>query len=188
MFFTLSMLAAFAWLTCETRGFTVRLATGKIAPREMPSAPALPEQGLRQTQRRSTQLRDTGLLTGGLLLIFLLLSPGILQYLIFQMPSSSESFDCDDGTLLMIERLSRLGIKAKPFLGNLDAEGEAYMETNHIWVLADIFGLWVALDWGTPYLDGQHYEGYTVTFVQLLEFVEQDRSKTPSINVIAASP
>lgn len=93
------------------------------------------------------------------------------------MPSPSPAFDCDDGALLMLDRLSNLGIKAIPMVGDLETTGEKYQEIKHVWLLVEIGGINVAFDWGTPWLDKQHYEGYPITYEQLLQFVEQDRDK-----------
>ncbi|MBI2848411.1 MAG: hypothetical protein HYX83_04470 [Chloroflexi bacterium] len=110
----------------------------------------------------------------GAILVFL--SPALLQSLYFHMPAPSAEFDCDDSTLLMWQRLNNIGIKSRPMLGNLKTTNESYLETDHIWLLVDI-GPWsVALDWGAPRFDRQHYEGYIVTYDRLLAFVEQDKT------------
>ena len=107
--------------------------------------------------------------------IFIVLSPLMIQMFYFDMPRPSPEFDCDDGTLLMMERLSTLGIKSTPILGSLKKNGESYQESDHIWLLADIAGLRIAFDWGEPRFGAQHYEGFAVTPQQLLIFVQQDR-------------
>lgn len=91
------------------------------------------------------------------------------------MPNASPDFDCDDGTLLMFTRLSRFGISATPLLGNLKKTGEAFMESDHVWITANILDLNIAFDWGSQRFDTQHYEGYPITYEQLLELVEQDK-------------
>lgn len=107
--------------------------------------------------------------------IFIALSPLITQKFYFNMPQPSPEFDCDDGTLLMMERLSTLGIKSTPILGNLKKNGESYQESDHVWLLANIAGLRIAFDWGEPRFDAQYYEGFAVTLQQLLAFVQEDR-------------
>ncbi len=108
-------------------------------------------------------------------LTFIGLLPILTKTLLFQLPRPSATFDCDDGTLLMYNRLTNLGIKATPFVGNLLTTGEKYPEINHIWVLVEIGGISIAFDWGTPWLDKQHYEGYPINYQQLVEFVKQDQ-------------
>lgn len=108
--------------------------------------------------------------------IFITLSSLMMQRFYFDMPQPSPEFDCDDGTLLMMERLSTLGIKSTPILGSLKKNGESYLESDHIWLLANIAGLRIAFDWGEPRFNAQHYEGYEVTLQQLLVFVEEDKA------------
>ncbi|MBI4303363.1 MAG: hypothetical protein HY665_03390 [Chloroflexi bacterium] len=116
----------------------------------------------------------------GVLLISLLLtliSPALLRYAFFRMPSPSADFDCDDSSLLMYQRLEKLGITAVPILGNLKTTGEKYWESDHIWLLVSFSGFSIALDWGSIYFDKQHYEGYSVSYDQLVSFVQQDRQQ-----------
>ncbi len=110
-------------------------------------------------------------------LIFIGLLPVITKTLLFQLPHPSATFDCDDGTLLMYNRLSDLGIQATPFVGNLLTSGEEYSEIDHIWILVEIGGLSIAFDWGTPWFDKQHYEGYPISYAEMIEFVKQDQYK-----------
>ncbi len=107
--------------------------------------------------------------------IVIVLSPLLIQMFYFNMPRPSSEFDCDDGTLLMMERLNAIGIKSTPILGSLKKNGESYQESDHIWLLVNIAGLRIAFDWGKPHFDAQHYEGFAVTHQQLLAFVQQDR-------------
>lgn len=100
--------------------------------------------------------------------------PFLISNFVFRMPQSSGTFDCDDGTALMAKRLNSLGIKTTPLLGNLKVDGETYSESDHVWVLASLAGVNIAFDWGIPYFDRQHYEGYTLTSDHLLFFVNQD--------------
>lgn len=108
-------------------------------------------------------------------IIFIALSPMMIRMFYFNMPQPSSEFDCDDGTLLMMERLSTLGIRSTPILGNLKKNGESYQESDHVWLLANIAGLRIPFDWGEPRFGAQYYEGFTVTLQQLLAFVQQDR-------------
>jgi hypothetical protein len=110
------------------------------------------------------------------LLVLFALFPVLSKTLLFRMPSPSDTFDCDDGTLLMIDRFSSLGIKAIPIVGNLETIGEKYHEITHVWLLIEIGGINIAFDWGAPWLDKQHYEGYPITYDQLVQFVKQDAS------------
>ena len=118
------------------------------------------------------------LLAGSFLfsLTLVALLPVLADPLFFHMPSGPTTvFDCDDATLVMLQRFSSVGIKAVPILGNLKVSGEKYQEIDHVWVLAQIGGIKVAFDWGAPWLDKQHYEGFPITYDQLVGFVEQDK-------------
>jgi len=115
------------------------------------------------------------LLCGALLFLALvLISPLALRVVFFRMPAYSATFDCDDGTLLMMERFESIGITSTPILGNLKTSDEQYGECDHIWLLADILGRQLAFDRGVFYPYGQHYEGFLLSKEQLLEFVAQD--------------
>ncbi|MDD4859636.1 MAG: hypothetical protein PHR56_05460 [Dehalococcoidales bacterium] len=112
--------------------------------------------------------------------LLFMIFPAFSQVVFADLPEPSASYDCDDATLSMYQRLARLGIKATPILGDLKATGETYGQTTHVWLLVKLGSVSVAFDWGTPWLDRQHYEGYQITLDQLVEFVHQD-------TVIAAS-
>lgn len=137
-------------------------------------APLPPKVGLPRKRPARTSLKALKWL---LLCVFLLLAllPLLARLMFLDMPAQSETFDCDDATLFMLDRFSRLGITATPIVGDLTTTGEKYHDINHIWLLVDIAGLSIPFDWGTVWIDGQHYEGYTVSYPQLLAFVEQDR-------------
>jgi len=87
----------------------------------------------------------------------------------------SAAFDCDDSALETYRYFKDLGIEATPIVGNLDMDGEDYMESNHVWLLVRSGDLKIAYDWGTPRFDRQHYEGYTISLEYLLYAVEADR-------------
>ena len=164
-----------AWLILETDYFRIRL--------ELSSHPRSSNLILRPT---ITVIPRTLFLTGAVILILIFLSPLFFQYFFFSMPGKSTDFDCDDSALLMLDRFSRLGISATPVLGNLKKNGEAYLESDHVWLLVEV-GRWlIPFDWGTQRLSSQYYEGYSLTRSQLLFFVEQDRERVP--NQIAAYP
>ena len=110
-----------------------------------------------------------------------LFTPLFTSRVIFHMPDYSPEFDCDDAATLMIQRFDDFGILATPVLGNLKMQGEAWLETDHVWVLADIAGMKIAFDRGVCCLDGQHYEGYLLTRSQLRYFVEQDFAGAASL-------
>lgn len=122
---------------------------------------------------RRKGLRFAGGLFLFLLLVFALL-PVLTKTLVFGLPAPSALYDCDDGALAMLDRLTALGIKATPVVGDLNKTGEEYLELNHVWLIAEVAGIRIALDWGTPWLDRQHYEGYPITRAKLLEFVAGD--------------
>jgi len=87
----------------------------------------------------------------------------------------SATYDCDDSALAMYNYFQDLGIEAAPFIGNLKMDGEAYADSNHVWLMVRSGGWEIAYDWGTPRLDRQHYEGYEISLEQLLAAVAQDR-------------
>jgi hypothetical protein len=116
-------------------------------------------------------------LTAGALFIFLL-SPLLCRAMFFDLPDRSAVFDCDDASLFMYQRMSNLGIKAVPIIGNLETTGETFTQSTHIWLMVNFGGINVALDWGSPWLDRQHYEGYMVTYNQMAQFVQQDFDST----------
>ncbi len=119
----------------------------------------------------------------GILVLIISLPSLFFKYVFFQLPVPSHDFDCDDATLMMFDRLSQSGITATPILGNLKKNGETYPESDHVWLLADIGGWRIALDWGSIGLGGQHYEGYSLTYTELLHFVEQDSEREPGLPV-----
>jgi len=99
------------------------------------------------------------------------LSPVIFPAL----PGPSPTFDCDDGTLDMYRHFQGLGIESEPIVGNLDMDGEEYMESNHVWLLVKSGDRNIAYDWGIPRFDRQHYEGYTISLDYLLYAVAEDK-------------
>ena len=124
----------------------------------------------------------------GLLLTVVVLmgtAPLLFSALFLDLPSTTPGFDCDDSVLASYLRLESLGIKAVPVVGSLNATGESYSASNHVWLWVQVAGLTVALDWGTPWFDAQHYEGQAVVYPQLLDFVAQDRH--PTAGSVAAS-
>jgi hypothetical protein len=90
-------------------------------------------------------------------------------------PGPSATFDCDDDALAMYRHFQSLGIDATPMIGNLDMDGEKYMECNHVWLLVKSGHMNIAYDWGLPRFDHQHYEGYPISLDYLLHAVEQDK-------------
>lgn len=91
------------------------------------------------------------------------------------LPHSSATFDCDDSALAMYQHFQSLGIESTPIIGNLKMDGEAYMQSNHVWLLVKSGDSEIAYDWGTPRFDRQHYEGYKISLDLLLSAVEQDK-------------
>lgn len=108
------------------------------------------------------------------LIILMLLLPLLGKVLFFRLPQSSSTFDCDDSTLAMYQRLASTGIKSTVMAGDLDANGEKFEDIDHVWLVADIAGQKIAFDWGLPELDRQHYEGYAVSYQQLEAWVAHD--------------
>ena len=101
--------------------------------------------------------------------------PRFSQIVFPPVPEPSESFDCDDSALFMYRHFQRLGIESVPIVGNLKMKGEAYLESDHVWLLVRSGDRFIAYDWGTPRFDRQHYEGYTISLEYLLYAVEQDK-------------
>ena len=102
--------------------------------------------------------------------------PRLSPVLYPDVPEPSHIFDCDDGTLYMYQYFQSLGIESTPILGNLYAEGEEFLECNHVWLLVKSGGKNIAYDWGEPRFDKQHYEGYTINLEYLLYAVADDIS------------
>jgi hypothetical protein len=140
-----------------------------------------------RNSRLKTTLRSCTLATCPVFLA-VSLSPAIVQYAVVQSPGPSQDFDCDDSTMFTIHRLSGLGIQAKPLLGNLNVDGELYWQSDHIWVVVEVFGRWIAVDWGRLYFDKQHYQGYVVSHDELVAFVEQDRQNAGAEAALPAAP
>lgn len=101
--------------------------------------------------------------------------PRLSQVIFLSLPGPSPDFDCDDGTLEMYRQFQELGIESTPIIGNLDMDGEEYMESNHVWLMVKSGDREIAYDWGTPRFDRQHYEGYTISLEYLLHAVAEDR-------------
>ena len=100
--------------------------------------------------------------------------PRLSPVLFPDVPERTPTFDCDDGTLYMYRHFQSLGIEATPILGNLHVEGEEYLECNHVWLLVKSGEKSIAYDWGEPYFDRQHYEGYIIDMASLLYAVADD--------------
>ena len=100
--------------------------------------------------------------------------PVIGRTLFFEMPGRSALVDCDDSALVMYVRLQAMGIEATPIIGNLKMTGETPQEIDHIWLLVKVGGVDIAFDWGVPYFDRQHYEGFPVTVDQMAQYVVND--------------
>jgi len=85
------------------------------------------------------------------------------------MPKQSSEFDCDDGALYMYLYFANLGYEVKIIAGNLDLVNESWRETNHVWVIVMSDGDSYPYDWGYHLPDEQHFEGYPVTYHELLK-------------------
>lgn len=99
------------------------------------------------------------------------------------LPEPSDEFDCDDSALYMYRHFQQLGIESTPVIGNLDVDGEAFMESDHIWLMVKSGDNVIAYDWGEPRFDRQHYEGYPVDLDTLLYAVAED-NKAADIPVV----
>lgn len=180
---------AFFWLAYETRWFTVRLAVGATdQPKRLQLTAKQPVFSDRPVHRITTRAWRTGFVVVSLVLILASFSPMILRYLVFRMPGPSTAFDCDDSTLLMLDRLSNMGISATPVLGNLKETNETYVESDHVWLIAHVADLYIVLDWGTLGFGKQYYEGYEISRSDLLGFVEQDRQASVTDSIPGQPP
>lgn len=103
-------------------------------------------------------------------LVMVRLSPVVFP----PVPEPSATFDCDDSTLVMYQHFKKMGIPSWPIIGNLKTDNEAFNESNHVWLLVGFGDKKIAYDWGLPRLDGQHYEGYIISFDKLMMAVEYD--------------
>ena len=101
--------------------------------------------------------------------------PRLSPVLYPSIPMPSETFDCDDGTLTMYRHFRSMGIESSPMIGNLEMQGEEYMESNHVWLMVESGENNIAYDWGEPQFDRQHYEGYVISIDDLLYAVAEDR-------------
>ena len=104
--------------------------------------------------------------------------PRLSPVLYPSLPAPSEGFDCDDGTLSMYRHFEELGIKSTPIIGNLNLNGEEFMESDHVWLMVKSGDTAIAYDWGEPRFDSQHYEGYSVDLEALLYAVGEDKKDT----------
>ena len=118
--------------------------------------------------------------TGGVALGLLQLNPVLFP----DVSQPSPTYDCDDAALAMYQLFKQLGLEATPVVGNLEMNGETYLQSNHVWLLVGSGENKIAFDWGTPRLDRQHYEGYTISLDYLLYVVQQDL-KSPNLLPIA---
>ena len=101
-------------------------------------------------------------------------------------PFPSDEFDCDDSTLSMYRHFQQVGIEATPIMGNLNMDGEKFMESDHVWLMVKSGDNIIAYDWGEPRFDRQHYEGYPVSLETLLQAVAEDKNDT-AIPVVAGN-
>lgn len=113
--------------------------------------------------------------------LFIVLLPAFSITFFMDLPRRSTDFDCDDATLFMYRRFSELAINIEPIVGDLNLTGEKYEEISHIWLLVNVAGVKIPFDWGSFWLDRQHFEGYTVSYDSLQMFVQQDRQQVSSI-------
>jgi hypothetical protein len=105
-----------------------------------------------------------------LVAVLMFFRPGSIE-----LPKGSSTYDCDDATLAMYQYFLSHGIESTPIIGNLKIDGEAYIESNHVWLLVKTSNGEIAYDWGTPRFDRQHYEGYEISLDVLLGAVVQDK-------------
>jgi len=92
-------------------------------------------------------------------------------------PEPSATFDCDDSALYMYNYFTSLGYEVTLIKGNLDLTNETLLQADHFWVWVKIKDRAVAYDWGKPYYDEQHYEGYPISYEFLLLACEADKQQ-----------
>ena len=114
------------------------------------------------------------------------LLPRIGQVVFPMLPLPSAAFDCDDDTLMMYRHFRHLGIESVPMVGNLEMDGEAFEESDHVWLMVKAGPTNIAYDWGVPRFDPQHYEGYPISLDYLLNAVAEDGP--PGEYLAAAAP
>jgi hypothetical protein len=107
-------------------------------------------------------------------LVILLALPHFSSVVLPPVSGPSADFDCDDSTLETYRYFQARGIDSTSIVGNLDMDGEGYMECNHVWLLVRSGDREIAYDWGIPRFDRQHYEGYTISLDYLLYAVAED--------------
>jgi len=83
--------------------------------------------------------------------------------------------DCDDASLYMYLYFTASGYKVDIIQGNLEKTNETKSQAKHIWVLVHSSNRTYAYDYGYYYYDEQHYEGYLITYKQLLSQAITDR-------------
>lgn len=107
-----------------------------------------------------------GLAVGGWFLFTFVFFPEI--------PKGPE-FDCDDSTLAMYHHFKQMGFEVTLIAGNLKMEKEKFPEEcDHVWLIVKMGNRNIAYDWGKPWADPQHYEGYPITYEELIKAVEAD--------------
>jgi hypothetical protein len=119
-------------------------------------------------------------ITAGAILGLLQLNPVLFP----DVGEPTATYDCDDETLAMYRHFEELGIASTLVVGNLDMTGEAYTQSNHVWLLVGSGKNKIAYDWGIPRFDSQYHEGYTISLDYLLYVVQQDE-KSPDLLPIA---
>lgn len=90
------------------------------------------------------------------------------------LPSQSSTFDCKVSTLSMYRHFTNMGFAATPVMGNLNATGERPEDSNHAWLIVNIYGKDIAYDWGHPCFDHQHYEVYPMSLENLRMQISMD--------------
>ncbi len=98
----------------------------------------------------------------------------LLELLSPPVEAGSSLYDCDDATFDAFRFYTERGYRTCIVAGNLDVTGESRYRVDHVWLLVRFEGGWLPVDWGTPALDCQHFEGYRMTPRQLDQAVEAD--------------
>ena len=111
------------------------------------------------------------LLFGSIIAAILIIIPAVFWP---NVPNPSSTFDCDDGTLYMYRHFTELGLECTIMAGNLEETGESREEVNHVWLLVKCGSGWRAYDWGFPYNDRQHFEGYPIKYETLMKLTVAD--------------
>lgn len=86
--------------------------------------------------------------------------------------------DCDDMAYFTWLALEKLGYECYGVYGNLELDNETFIDSSHVWIVADIEGILYYYEHGIPFLLNewriQHNEGYLISKEFLLQAMMAD--------------